>query len=900
MERRGGFRRLFRVQRRDAVSIETEFRQEIEAHLALAVDQLVQRGVARDEAVLRARNRFGDFDDAMGGLMKSARQRETSMQRRDSWDAVQQDWRLAARQLRRAPALTAAIAVTLAIGIGANLVMFGVVDRVLLSPPPGIVGAQQLRRIRVPQFDIVSGGSITNPVTNYATYADLAGVKGFAGMAAYSFPEDVSLGSGRDASQAAVTGASASFFTVLGVRPTLGRFYSELEDRPPSGAPVAVVSNAYWRRALGGDASVLGKTLPIGTDRFTVIGIAPPEFNGVELKPVDIWIPLTAQSYAFNSAYLTDRGSQWLQIIARLSPGMDPRRMAAEGGAAILRNDERIAKADPRAQLELTPIIDARGPGEHAEARVAMWLLGVAAVVLLVACANVATLLVTRALQRRQEIAVRLALGVSRMRLLEQLAAEAALLAAIAAVVAFVGAAATRGIVQRLLLPDVPLDTTPSWRVATVTAGSALVVMIVTTLAPAALAFRIDVAAALKGSGRTLTDSRLRVRGALLVTQVALSVMLLVGAGLFVRSLRNAEGTRIGLDTDRVLLAQIDFSRAAIGPVRQDQYWNDAVSRIGRLPHVASASLSIAAPMRFSIAGTFIIPGRDSVPTLRTGGPYRNGVDERFFATTGTRVLRGRAFTAADNQAAPRVILINETMAGLLWHGADPIGTCVRTYRSDTIPCATIVGVVENVHRRQLREDATYQYYMPYSQWRGAHATALLVRLDGPARGAAISAVRRTLQDASPDAPFPRVTSYADIVDPQLRSWKLGAWLFTVFGALAFVVAAVGLYGLLAYSVAQRRFEFGIRAALGASTAHIANLIFRRAFGLVFVGLTIGLIASAALSRRIAPLLLDVSPRDYAVYASTAAIVLLVTLAAAALPARRAASLDPMDAVRAN
>jgi hypothetical protein len=303
--------------------------------------------------------------------------------------------------------------------------------------------------------------------------------------------------------------------------------------------------------------------------------------------------------------------------------------------------------------------------------------------------------------------------------------------------------------------------------------------------------------------------------------------------------------------------------------------------------------------MRFSMSGTFIVPGRDSIPALATGGPYRNGVDERFFVTTGARILRGRGFTAADSRTSQRVIVINETMAARLWPSADPIGVCVRTFRADTIPCATIVGVVEDVHQSRLREAPSYQYYMPYSQWLGtAKSAALLVRLDGPPRAEVIERIRRALQDISSDTPFPSVESYADIVDPQLRSWKLGASVFSLFGTLAFLVAMVGLYALLAYSVAQRRYELGIRAALGATAVDLMALVARRALVLVLIGLGLGLTAVAGLGTLMTPLLLDVSPHDRATYGATAAVVLFVTLLATTLPARRAVAADPMQALR--
>ncbi len=802
-------------------------------------------------------------------------------------------------QLRRAPAATITICATLALGIGANLVMFDMVDRLLLSPPPGVTDAATIRRVLLPQYDFFTKGTITSPVTNYAAYQDLRTVSGLSAVAAFGFPQQLSRGAGRDASLAVVNAASASFFPLLGVRPYLGRFFSPDEDQPPAGSRVAVVSYGYWKRELGGELSSIGKTLTLESKPYTIVGVAPPRFNGVELKTVDVWIPITTQSASMGPQYVTDRGSLWLMVVARLAPGVDERRVIAEASATVLRNNEKIAAANSRARVELASIIAARGPGQHPEARVAAWLFGVAIVVLAIACANVATLLITRALRRRQEIAVRLALGVSRWRLLEQLLMEGVVLALVAAPLAIVGARLAGGAVHQLLMRDLELSAAPSPRALAVMLGAMLVVIIVAALAPAAQTLGVDVSSALKTNSRSAAQRRLRGRDFLLIGQVALSVMLLVGAGLFIRSLHNARNTRIGVDMDRVLLAQVSLFRTDLTSAQQEQYWADAATRVMATPHVANATLSIASPMMFSMSGTFVIPGRDSLPTLNTGGPYRNGVDERFFATTGARILQGRAFTAADTRLSPRVLIVTETMAKTYWPGASPLGACVRTYRADTIPCATIVGVVEDVHRQSLREDPTMQYYVPYAQWLGNRSPAMLVRLDRAARGADIANVRRALQATAVDVPFPRVSSYADLIDPQLRSWKLGASMFTIFGALAFFVSAVGLYGLLAYSVAERRYEFGIRAALGARGAELVALVFRRGLVVTSIGLVIGLMIARLSSKRVAPLLLDVSPHDFAVYAITALVVIAIAGIASTVPARRAASADPMESLRA-
>lgn len=891
-------RRLFRIRPRGRAATTAEFRAEIEAHLALAAEHLVQRGVPVAEAEYAARQRFGDFDRTMRVLTESAMSREVAVQRREWWDASVQNARLATRQLRRSPALSIGVALTLALGMGANLVMFDFVDTLLLSPPPGISGAETVRRVSLPQYNFFDGKTISSPTTNYAAYLDLRTVKAFSEVAAFGFPQDASLGRGRDASPITVNGASASFFTVLGAKPALGRFYSAAEDTPPRGSPVAVIGYAFWKRFFQGDRSVLGRSLVIDGMRYTVVGVAAPRFNGVDFKAVDVWLPMTGQASAtIGTDYLTDRGSLWMMIVARLADGVDERRVVSEASAAVLHGNERVAKANPHARIELASVIAARGPGNHPDAALAILLFGVTVAVLLIACANVANLLMTRAIQRRQEMAVRLALGVSHPRLLGQLFAESAVIGLFAAAAAVLGSYVAGLAAERLLLGGLDINAAPLHMMAAATI-LVLAVIVIATLAPAMHAVRVDVASALKVGGRSASDSRLRLQGSLLALQVALSSMLLVGAGLFLRSLHNAEATRIGLDPDRVLLAQVDLTSIGTDAARKDDFWQRARDQVIRLPHVASAALSIAVPMRFSMAGAFLIPGRDSIPTLKTGGPYRFGVEAGFFSTTGARILRGRGFTAADTKSAQRVIVVDETLAAL-WPNADPIGVCVRISHADTIPCATIVGVVENVHRHQLREDPSYQYYVPYDQWLGPRSAALLVRLDEPVRSTDIETIRRALQEISPDTPFPSVESYADILGPQLQTWRAGASILTVCGLLAFAVSVIGLYSLLSYAVTQRRFELGIRAALGARTLDLMALTLRRALALVVTGIAIGLASAAAIGQRAAPLLLDVSPRDAATYVLAAGIVLAVGSIASVVPARRAATADPMRALRA-
>ena len=890
------FRRLFRLRARHTADIDAELRDEIDSHITLGVDELVRRGIDPATALERTRARFGDFDTSMRTLAASARQREGRMERREWFDVARQDLGYALRQLRHAPGFTAAVVVTLALGIGANAVMFGIVDRLLLSPPPHVANADGIIRI---QHIIERNGAVQGryPQANWPIYRAFAEVPSFAEVGAFGYPQAGSLGRGPDARPVKVNMATASFFRAIGVRPARGRFFLEDEDRPPAGTPVAVVGYDFWRRELGGDADVLGRVLPINGSSYTVVGVAPRGFNGVDLTQVDVWIPMTVGMYAMNPDYVSDRNSLMFMMVARLRPDASLVVATEQATAAYRAGRGAQAGGQTTRRVELTSVIAARGQSTNNDATVAAWLLGVAGVVLLIACANVATLLLARALRRRQEIGVRLALGISRGRLLAQTLADSFLIAILGAGAAMLTAHFFGSALQAWLLPDVAASGGfLSRRIVGIVVFAIILVGVLIGIAPALQARRIELVEVLKSGGRSSSAPRSRLRTALLVLQAALSVMLLVGAGLFVRSLQNAAALRLGMDTNRLLLAEVNFPPGSLPRAQQDDFWSRGLERVRRVPGVADATLTEGTPFRFSRAGNFAAPGVDSIPSMSTGGPYVNGVSPQYFATLGARIVRGRPFAPTDGAGSASVIVINETMVKYLFPDRDPIGVCARI-DADSVPCATIVGVVEDVARFGITQEPTMQYYVPLDQRRRCCSLAMIVRTSGEPDDV-VAPVRRELQALSAEAPFPVVRPYGDLVDPYLRAWKLGAVMFSLFGVLAFGVSMIGLYGLLAYSVAQRRFEFGVRVALGARSGHIARIVISQGVLAMLVGLLIGLGIAALAGRWTAPLLFRVGPHDTGVYVAVAAAVIVMTLLASVAPSRRAAAVDPMEALR--
>jgi putative ABC transport system permease protein len=566
MSRIPAVRRLFRLIGRDA-PIEQEIDAEIEFHLDTEEARLVEAGLSREAARVEARRRFGDLGKTRGTLARIDRGRRMQ-ERRVSWfEDFSQDLAYAVRGFRRQPAFAALVITTLGLGIGANATMFGIVDRILVRPPaflkePGRTGRVYLRR---PAED---GGERIDNNISYQRYLDLrGGSRTLAASAAFYDDDQTVVGIGEAARQRGVTLASASYWSLFDVRPALGRFFTESEDRTPNGASVVVLGYAFWQSGFGGDSGVIGKQLYIGPRQYTVIGVTPKGFSGTSLRAIDAFIPITSGAFdAFGERYATGFNLSWLEMLARRRPGVS--REAADADVTLAFQRSRASQTPPvraenvpKSRAQVGSVLYNRGPKSGDEARVALWLTGVAAIVLLIACANVANLLLARALTRRREIAVRLALGAGRRRLLRQLLTESTLLALAGGAAGLLTAHFGGGVLRRALLSEVDWSATPLFdgRMLLFTAAAALVTGVLTGIVPACHAGRSDLAGSLKSGGREGSRPRARLRGTLLVAQAALSVLLLVGAGLFVRSLRNVRSVDLGYEPSRLLIAMPDF-----------------------------------------------------------------------------------------------------------------------------------------------------------------------------------------------------------------------------------------------------------------------------------------------------------------------------------------------------
>ena len=877
--------------------IRSDVDDEITAHLEQTTRALIESGLDPDAARAEAHRRFGDLDTTRRAMTTSAMRQYGRLRRRDRFDAFAFDLRYSLRQLRRSPGFTASVIVTLGLGLGANAAMFELLDRLLLRPPAHVYEPAQVRRVylHLPEdngFATVSEISykrLTELQQAAATAIDLAGM----------VQNPFVAGEGEETREIRGAVVSPNFFPMLGVRPHLGRFI----DSGDIGAQQVVLGFDWWRSAYGSDSGVIGRTIRLGTGRFTIVGIAPPDFTGVELSTVDAWLPVLAARAIWTHLppeWTNEHSFSFLSLVGRLRDGVSASQAADRLGAAYRQSLETQGGPDAvgaaRSGARLYPALLQRGPERNDDTRVALWLGAVAFLVLLLACTNVANLLLARAVDRQGEVAVRLALGVSRGRLVRQLLLETAILAVAGAVAGLALAQVTERALRVLLLGGTAVaDRGVDPRTMLFAMAMAVLACLLSGLGPSWFATRTDLRAMLSAAGRGIRRSS-RFRTALLVTQTALSTVLLIGAGLFVRSLAAAQSTRLGYDADRLVIMTLRNRSTERLPGGTAAFYRELATRARALPGVVSAATTMQVP--FSISGNthIAVPGIDSVERL---GSFRlNGIGDQYFETTGTRIIRGRALNSDDRRGTPLVMVVSDSMARTLWPGRDAIGQCVKV-GGPTFPCSEVVGVAENVHQYEIRQESSLQYWFPESQEQGGNSGAfgVLVRVDGdPSRLA--PALRRALLPSLPGALHLTVRPLGTSVERALRPWRLGATMFTAFGALGLLIAMVGLFSALAYAVSQRRREFGVRVALGARSGGIVRMVLGQGLRFAIMGLAIGLAIALVAGGQLAPLLFGVGPRDPLVTLGVALALGVTAILAGLIPAWRASRVDPADALR--
>lgn len=908
-DRGGPVRRLFRLGL-GGPGVRERVDWEIEHHLAEMRDRLVEEGWGPEEAAEEAERRFGRTVQYRRRMERIERRRRRMTRWTTVGVAVWGAVVASLRNLARNPGLALLVALTLGLGIGANAAMFTILDRLLFSPPAHVQEHASVHRLMRERSFL--GELSRAPLGTYPDVRDQAANSGVAAVAAYDAFR-VTLGRGRNAEEIRAILAESALFPLLGVTAQRGRFFGPEDDR--AGAePVAVVSHEFWSSALAEDPDVLGSTLELDGIRFTVVGVAPAGFTGVELAPVDVWLPLQLGGALVwgSDSWRESRGFHWLQGVVRLREGVTVEAAEAEATAmhrAAMQEDIDAGRYDPEARVALDPLIVAQGPEAGADSRVARWLGGVSLLLLVVVCANVANLLLARGTRRRREFAVHLALGVSGRRLVGRTLLETAMHGLLGSAFGLLLATWGGGVVRSLLLPGVHFPAALGARVVAFTVGLALLAGAVAGVAPALQATRLDLARDLAAGGRGSTGGS-RLRGFLTVAQAALSVLLLVGAGLFVQSVGQVRSADLGLDRDQLLTASLEFDlgnplqpgeRTSLDAMERNALYLDAADRVALLPGVEAVA-GTSSPFQWAYAGPLEVPGWDSLPQLPGGGPYAHFVTADYFQVAGLEVLRGRSLESGDDEGGARVAVVSETMARTLWPEEGALGGCLRVPESVDASdvsdvCSTVVGVVEDASRGQLEEEPHMAYYLPISQQAGQRINGLYIRADDPE--AVAGPVAGALRELDPRVLFAQVSTLTDRLEPQTRAWTLGATLFSVFGVLALLVAGIGLYGVLAFHVAQRTRELGIRAALGALKGELLGGVVRDGLRVTALGIVVGLGLALALGRYAEPLLFRVSSRDPWTLAGVAAILLLVGLAASLVPGLRATRVDPTEALRA-
>jgi len=877
-----------------AHTIRADVDAEIAFHLEATERELVARGMPAVDAAREARRRFGNVEEVrhMLGLLG---QTEASAQRWGQWwKGVVHDMARSTRTLRREPSFVAVVAITLALGMGANATMFRVVDRLLLRPAPHVRDDGSLSLLYF-QRETTEFGRVTSSSQSYPAFDRLRDTRGaFADVAGW-WATDASLGAGADARRVHINFVTPNFLPLLGVSAYRGRFFTaeEWEVQP---VPTAVVTHAFAERELGGAAAAIGTVLPIEGTTYTVIGVSPPGFVGAVMRESEIFLPMaTGVGGSIGKEWRSNLNVRWLRIVARRAHGVSSAQAGAAASMALQHFGRWNKKSDSLATVIAGSIIPARAPDGAPQGRIALWLGAVSILLLLVACANVANLLLARTLRRRREIAVHLALGVSGGRVTRALIAETLMLGVIAGTLALGVALWSDALLRKTLLRNVAWDSGQvDLRLSLFVAALVVVVSVIAGLVPAIVAARTPVMDALKSGIRDGGSRRTGIRYALIIVQGTLSVVLLVGAGLFVHSFSRARSLDLGFAPDGLIFVQPQLGGIANSAQDFDQRMERIEARLRSLPGVLGVTQSVTTPFESQWDKGIMVSGDQLLPPLKGGGPYVNAVSNDYFTVMGSPVLKGRAFTNGDANGSPRVAVVTETMARVLWPGKNALGECFRIEKE--AGCVSVVGIAKDQRINAISDVPPAQFYQPLRQW-NPDMRVLFVR----ARSTDASmqaALRRAMLLETPTAPYVDVRPMTQIVGDQLRAWQLGAAMFGLFGVLGLAVAAVGLYSVIAHDVAQRSHEIGVRMALGARREDVVGLVMRGGLRQAAAGLVLGLAISWAVSTRVADLLFETSPREPLIYMGVALLLLFVAVVASLVPARRAARVDPVEVLR--
>ena len=798
-----------------------------------------------------------------------------------------QDIRYGMRGLWRQPGFTLIAVLSLALGIGANTAMFSLVNAVLLKP----LQFSEPDRLVVIWEDNPSIGAVHDDVA-VANFVDWKTQnKVFDDMAALSFRSFNITGDG-EPEKVMAYGATANFFPLLGATPALGRNFLPEEDRP-GGAKVAILSNALWQRRYGADRGIVGRNILLNGQKHTVIGVMPADFRYL-YPSTAMWVPA-----AFTAEELKKRDNQNLNVVARLKSGVTVEQAQADIGTIT----GRIVRDYPDDVAGLHAAVVPLSEQVTGESRRPLIMLLVAVgFVLLIACANIANLLLSRATVRRREIAVRAAVGASRRRIVRQLLTESVMLAGLGGGLGLVVAAFSFEFLKKLIPAGLFASTL---RIDLRVLGFALAVSLITGiifgLLPALQASRVDLNEALKqGGGREgLGVSGGRLRGALVITEIALALVLLVGAGLLIQTLSHLRGQFSILQPEKLLTVRTVLQGKYQEPAKRWAFYDDVLARTRALPGVVSAAYTTSVPLQWKGgANGFALEGPQPPPSNATNAIHRQ-VSEDYLQTVGIALREGRYLENRDDQNSQPVVIVNETMARKYWPSQSALGKRIK-FGADDAPWITIVGVVADVREMGLDVPVKAEMYLPFRQvagFQGYKPRDLVIRTSGDPLEL-VAAVRREVHAVDADQPVSNVATMDQVLDTETQSRSVGMMLLVAFAALAFLLAVMGIYAVLAYFVTQRRAEIGVRLALGATPRSILGLVLKKGMSLTLIGVAIGLVAAFVLTRLMASLLFGVSASDPTTFAMIALLLISVALLACYIPARRATKVDPLVALR--
>jgi predicted permease len=805
--------------------------------------------------------------------------------------------RFAFRMLLKSPGFTAVAVLSLALGIGANTTVFCWIETVVLRPLPGVTQPDRLMVLTTTFAESTWAETVSLP--DLKDCARLTNV--FAGIIGSQItPACLSVNGQPEWIYGQIT--TANFFDVLGVKPLLGRTFFPEEDQKPGGHPVMVLGEGFWKRRFAGDPNILGKVVELNRHSFTIVGVVPAGFHGtMSGLNFDFWAPVAMHQQVANFGSLTERGDHWLHTQARLQPGVTRERAQAAANVLARQLEHTYPDSNKQVGLRLLPLWKSPYGGQSLMLPVLRILMAVSLGVLAIVTANVANLLLARATTRQKEIAIRLALGASRARLVHQLLTESVLLALIGGGLGALLAHWSTNLLTALM-PRSHLPIGYEFRLDTLTLGLTVLLAVVSGIAfgliPAWQATRTDLHDTLKEGGRTSGPgvSHHRVRGALVVAEVALALLLLVGAGLCIKGFQRARQVDLGFQPDHMLVAGLRIGMHGYTQETGKVFYRQLQERLSQVSGVKAVALSSWLPLGFEGGSSWgvNVEGYDRKPNEDTSIQH-SIVSPGYFDLLRIPLLDGRDFTPQDNEQAPFAAIVNEVMARRFWPGQNPLGRKFSVFGGRRV--MTVVGVAKTGKYRSLNEPLQSFFYTPYEQGVWDLNLGVGLRVEGDPTSFA-SALRREIHRLDSGVEVWALLTMNDYIQAAFLAQRTTATLLLGLGGVALGLAALGVYGLMAYVVGQRTHEVGVRMALGAQPRDVLRLVLGQGMGLVGIGLGLGLVGTIAFTRFLASFLYGVNPLDPATFLAVAVVLGAVSLAACWLPARRAARVDPMEALR--